>query len=142
MHKIEIADEILIHDLEHGHIWISYKDPKDTALVEKLEVFAGRFRCIVVAPRSKNDSPIAVAAWARVPKLQFYDERQILAFIRAYYRKGPERDPNCKRPRILANRTTPSALAAPVRGKPSAWCRIRSRDPQQASDSQVRSRSC
>lgn len=94
-HRVEIADEILVHNLEHGGIWISYRDPDDTALVEKLEALASRYRSkVIVAPRSRNDSPIAVAAWERLMKLDAYDEARIVAFINAYRNKGPERVPD------------------------------------------------
>src|SRR3989304_1142679 len=31
-----VPDELVIHNLEHGGIWISYKDPNDTGLASKL----------------------------------------------------------------------------------------------------------
>ena len=93
--RTEIPDEIVVHNLEHGGIWISYKDPKDTALVEKLEALASRYRSkVIVTPRPKNDAPIAVAAWDRLLKLSAYDEKRIVEFIDVYKNKGPERVPD------------------------------------------------
>ena len=90
-----IPDEILIHNLEHGGIWISYKDPNDTALVEKLEALASRYRSkVIVTPRPSNDAPIAVAAWTKLMKLQVFDEAAIVKFIDAYKNKGPEKVPD------------------------------------------------
>lgn len=94
-HRVEIADEILVHNLEHGGIWISYRDTDDTELIEKLEALASRYRSkVIVTPRSRNDSPIAVAAWERLMKLDAYDEARIVAFIDAFRNKGPERVPD------------------------------------------------
>lgn len=91
----EIPDEVAIHNLEHGGVWISYKDPKDTALVEKLEALASRYRSkVFLTPRPKNDSPIAVSAWNRLLKLNAYDEKRIVEFIDAYKNKGPEQVPD------------------------------------------------
>lgn len=93
--RSEIQDEYLVHNLEHGGIWISYRDPSDTALVEKLEALASRHRSkVIVTPRAKNDSPIAVAAWERLLKLDAYDEKRIVEFINAFRNKGPERVPD------------------------------------------------
>ena len=93
--RTTIPDEVLIHNLEHGGIWISYRDPSDTALAEKLERLVSRYRSkVIVTPRPGNDSPIAVAAWGRLLKLQTFDEQQIVAFINAYKNKGPERVPD------------------------------------------------
>jgi hypothetical protein len=86
-----LADETLVHNLEHGGIWISYKDPKDADLAGKVDGVARRYRKVVVTPRPANDAPIAVAAWGRLLKLRAFDEAQIVAFIEAYMGKvGPE----------------------------------------------------
>jgi len=93
--RAEIPDEVLLHNLEHGGIWLSYKSPSDTALVEKLEALASRYRSkVIVTPRSKNDSPIAIAAWERLLKLDTYDENRIVKFINAFRNRGPERVPD------------------------------------------------
>lgn len=94
-HRTEVPDEIVLHNLEHGGIWISYKDPKDTELIEKLEALVSRYRSkVILTPRPRNDSPIAVAAWERLMKLDVYDEQRIVAFINAFKNKGPERVPD------------------------------------------------
>lgn len=94
VHTEVLPDELLVHNLEHAGVWISYKDPKDTELAANLAAIAGRYRTkVVVTPRPKNDAPIAVAAWGRLLKLQSYDEDQIVRFINAYRTKvGPERN--------------------------------------------------
>lgn len=87
----EIPDEVLVHNLEHGGIWISYKNPDDTEVVDKLTALVRQFpKKVIVTLRKKNDSRIAVAAWARLLKLEQYDEKQIRDFIRAFRNKGPE----------------------------------------------------
>jgi hypothetical protein len=86
-----LADETLVHNLEHGGIWISYKNAKDPDLAGRLDDVARRYRKVVVTPRPADDAPIAVAAWGRLLKLQAFDEAQIVAFIEAYMGKtGPE----------------------------------------------------
>jgi hypothetical protein len=87
------ADEQLIHNLEHGGVWISYKPLVDDQTKDLLEDFSNRYENIIVAPREANDSNIAIAAWTRLLKLDAYDEAQILEFVHAYMDKGPERVP-------------------------------------------------
>jgi len=85
-----LPDEQVVHNLEHGGIWISYRDP-DPQLVEKLEALMQRFPTkLIITPRPKNDTLIALAAWGHLLKLERYDEEPILAFIRAYINRGPE----------------------------------------------------
>lgn len=94
-YRAEIPDEVVVHNLEHGGIWISYKDPGDGTLVEQLEGLASRYRSkVIVTLRAKNDRPIAVAAWGRLMKLDTYDEKRIVVFIEAFRDKGPERVPD------------------------------------------------
>ncbi len=89
-YREEVADERLIHNLEHGGIWISYKDIDDETRA-KLEAFVPRYPgMIVVTPRAANDTPIALASWGRLQKLEAYDEAAIEAFIRANLNKSPE----------------------------------------------------
>lgn len=89
-----LPDEQLVHNLEHGGIWISYRDPNDAQLVERLEALIRRFPTkLIITPRAKNDTLIAVAAWGHLLKLEQYDEGQILAFYSAYRNRGPENVP-------------------------------------------------
>jgi hypothetical protein len=90
-YRDEVPDEIAVHNLEHGCIWVTYKDPKDADLVTKLEDLAAKYPAtVLLSARSKNDSAVAVAAWRRLLKLEKFDEGQIVAFIKAFRNKGPE----------------------------------------------------
>jgi hypothetical protein len=93
VYKAQEPDERLIHNLEHGGIWISYLPGTDPAVVTKLEDFANRYRKVVVEPRAANEKPIALAAWTHNENMDSFDEREIVKFIEAYYDKGPEKVP-------------------------------------------------
>lgn len=90
----ELSDEQLIHNLEHGGIWISYKDLNNQELVNKLKDIADDYSIkVIMTPRPQNDSAIAAAAWQRLLKLDSFDEKQIKSFIKAFINKGPEQVP-------------------------------------------------
>ncbi|MHB8626395.1 MAG: DUF3105 domain-containing protein [Aggregatilineales bacterium] len=87
----DLRDSVLIHDLEHGGIWISYKDATDADLILALRDIVQRYPThVILTYRSANDSRIAVAAWGRLLKLDTLDEGQIEDFISRYRFKGPE----------------------------------------------------
>jgi hypothetical protein len=89
-----LPDENLIHNLEHGHIWLSYRDREDTEAIELFERLQSQFpSSVIVTYRPANDSRLAVAAWTRLLKLEEADEEQILAFIARYFDKAPESVP-------------------------------------------------
>lgn len=93
----ELPDEQIIHNLEHSHIWISYHpDLVNSEIIENLADIAKDFGSkIIITPRSKNDSPIAVAAWQYLIKLDSLNKEAIVEFIRAHRGKaGPENPPD------------------------------------------------
>lgn len=87
--EAELPDEQVVHNLEHGGIWISYKniDDQTKASLEKLTSSQTK---MIMTPRAKDDSPIVIASWGRVQKFQSYDEKALLAFIDANRNKSPE----------------------------------------------------
>lgn len=89
----EIPDQALIHNLEHGGVWLAYKPGIDGETVKKLEAIAKDFgRKVVMAPRSANDSDVALAAWNHLDKFSAaeFSEERVRAFIKAYRNRGPE----------------------------------------------------
>ena len=90
----ELLDEQLIHNLEHGHVWISYKpDVGDEVKNELKKIVEEDNWKIVLEPRDKNDTPIALVAWGRVLKMDTPDYDKVRAFIKTYRNRGPERTP-------------------------------------------------
>lgn len=89
VYQTELPDEQVIHNLEHGGIWISYTGIDD-ATKSALEKIAKSNSKIIVTPRSKNDAPIVLASWGRLQKFQTLDEQAIRAFIEANRNKSPE----------------------------------------------------
>lgn len=92
-YREEIPDQILIHNLEHGGIWISYRPGVASSTVEQLEAIVKEFgRKVILAPRPANDRDVALTAWNRLDTFfegEFSEER-VRAFIRAWRNKGPE----------------------------------------------------
>ncbi len=89
------ADEYLVHNLEHGHVWIAFDCSKLTNcddVKNKLRALVQDYNQwkIVATPRQNKDAPIAVAAWGWLLKLNSYDEGAIKRFIDAWRDKGPE----------------------------------------------------
>ena len=90
----ELPDENLVHNLEHGHIWLSYQDEGDTDTIETLTEIQGQFPSwVVVTPRTANDNPVVAAAWGRMLPLDTADADAITAFILRYRNQAPESVP-------------------------------------------------
>ena len=86
----EIADENAIHNLEHGGIWISYKDLDDQSVEILRDIARKNSQSVLVTPRADNDSSVAVASWGRLMEMDNIDEQAIAEFIRKNKNKSPE----------------------------------------------------
>lgn len=93
VYREELPDEVFIHNLEHGGVWISYKPEIPEETRAKLEKFYQTYgRKIIVTPRAKNDTDIALAAWNRLDKFSVaeYSDERVERFIKAFRNRGPE----------------------------------------------------
>ena len=89
VYQTELPDEQLVHNLEHGGIWISYKGVDETSKTA-LEKLAQTHAKIIVEPREKDDAPIILASWGQIVRLQKYDEQEISNFIKTNSNRSPE----------------------------------------------------
>jgi len=87
----ELPDERLIHNIEHGGIWISYKGINEKELEELKSIAKNYPQRVVLTLRSKNDDKIAVASWKRLLSLDMVDKEKIIEFIEKNTNKSPER---------------------------------------------------
>lgn len=105
----ELPDEQLIHNLEHGFIWISYRPVNgdlqasqatggasmNGATQEEINQLKGLIEKddwkVVMEPRSKDQAKIVLAAWGRLLKLDNFDEKRVKDFISTYRNRGPEK---------------------------------------------------
>lgn len=92
----ELPDEQLIHNLEHSHVWISYRqDLLNKEDIEKLANLAKKYGPkMIMTPRSKNDSLVAIAAWQYLLKFDQINDatfQEMDKFIQYHRgRSGPE----------------------------------------------------
>lgn len=94
IYEAELPDEQLVHNLEHGGVWISYRDKDNRELIEELKAIADDYSIkVILTHRPKNDSAIAAVAWNRLFKLEAFDEKLIRRFIKAFINRGPEQVP-------------------------------------------------
>jgi hypothetical protein len=98
VYDTEVRDDQLIHNMEHGGIYISYQPSLPKEQVKKLkELLSAPFsdpqfqpRKIVLAPRVENKSPIELSSWRRSEALASYDQQKIKDYITRNLGKSPE----------------------------------------------------
>lgn len=86
-------DGNLVHSLEHGAIIIWY-NPKKLSK-EQTKTLTNIFTSIrlqkkIMTPRDTMPTAVALTSWGRLLPLKMLDEKQIRAFFKMNYDKGPE----------------------------------------------------
>ncbi len=88
-------DEAIVHSMEHGRVWISYRPSLSNEANERLRALTKGEVRIIMTPRQENEMDIALAAWNRLDTFDLnadgsFDENRIKDFIRRWRDKGPE----------------------------------------------------
>jgi hypothetical protein len=86
----EIDDKAAVHGLEHGGIWISYKNIDEESMSILKSIGKKNNQSVIVSPRSKNDANIVVASWGKMMSLENVDEVLIQKYIDTNKNKSPE----------------------------------------------------
>lgn len=88
-----LEDEQVVHNLEHGGIWISYKPSAlNNSQLEELKKLAKQYSGrIVVSPRTQSDSNLAVVSWTRLEKRDSWDKGIIEQFLKNNLNNSPEK---------------------------------------------------
>ena len=93
VYTTEQEDEDAVHNLEHGHIWISY-DPTligtNLPALEELVRSFGTSVGVVLTPRADNDTMIALASWAHLLTMTTFDPIAIRNFAITNRGHAPE----------------------------------------------------
>ncbi|MHA2060834.1 MAG: DUF3105 domain-containing protein [Candidatus Sifarchaeia archaeon] len=87
----ELPDEQLVHNIEHGGIWITYKDLDEDSLGKLKDIAKSNSNSVVITKRDNNDDPIVVASWGRMMKLTEVDGAIIQKYIDTYINQSPEK---------------------------------------------------
>lgn len=96
VYNTEKPEEAIVHSLEHGRVWISYKPTISEEVKKKLRKFGSQG--VIITPRSANETDIALAAWTRLDAFNLpadgaLDETRVRDFILRYKNRGPENVP-------------------------------------------------
>ena len=98
VYDTEVRDDQVIHNMEHGGIYVSYQPDLPQDQIEKLKgLLSAPFSNsefkptkIVLAPRQANKSPIELSSWRRSEPLASYDQKKIEDYVVRNLGKSPE----------------------------------------------------
>jgi hypothetical protein len=78
-----LPNELAVHTLEHGVVWITYSPDLPDADIAVLAAKGGE-RKVMVSPYPGLDSPVVASAWARQLRLDTVNDVRIDQFIGAF----------------------------------------------------------
>jgi Protein of unknown function (DUF3105) len=84
-----IRNENVVHSLEHGAVWITYRPDISGEQKEKLRDVRGSDQYVVVSEYPDQESPIVATAWNNQLAIESADAEELEQFIN-YYRQGPQ----------------------------------------------------
>lgn len=87
----EIDDKAGVHNLEHGGIWITYKDLSAEEIHTLEQIGQQNPQSTLISPRSANLTKIAVVSWGKMMSLDSVDRALIQKYIDTYKNQSPER---------------------------------------------------
>lgn len=79
-----LPDEMLVHDIEHGAVWIAYDPALDEAQLSTLSTLVAQQAKVTATPYEGLPSPLVVTAWARQLQLDSVDDPRLVQFIETY----------------------------------------------------------
>jgi hypothetical protein len=84
-----VRNELAVHSLEHGAVWITYSPdvPKDE--IERLRDLAQSEDYVLVSPYPDLDSPVVASAWGKQLTLESAEDPDLEQFI-GTYAQGPQ----------------------------------------------------
>jgi hypothetical protein len=83
-----VPDELAVHSLEHGAVWVTYSPDLPADQVSKL-TDAVPDTYMVVSPHESLPGPVVASAWGTQLVLTGVDDARLEEFIKAY-RQGPQ----------------------------------------------------
>lgn len=87
-----LDDGHVIHSLEHGIVWISYRP--DAVSEEELDslrrVYRDHSRDVILSPRPENDQPVYIVSWGRRMAVDASDRDTLGRFVETNRNRSPE----------------------------------------------------
>ena len=89
IYRDPIVDELAVHSLEHGAVWITYRPDLPPADIAALEAYTNGQTHILVSPYPDLPAPIVASAWGAQQRFEAPSDAGLEAFITAF-QQGPQ----------------------------------------------------
>ena len=99
VHEIVLPDEVLLHNLEHGGISVTYNCPNGCGeLAAQLSELANNAvndsEKVILSPYPDMETRIALTAWTFIDQFEEFDEGRIQDFVNTHESSSDAPEPN------------------------------------------------
>lgn len=105
----EPPEEMLVHSLEHGAVWVAYDPDLDEGARQALSSLVAQQAKVIATPHDGLDAPLVVSAWGRQLELDDVADPRLQQFIDLYRNSG-----NAPEPYAACQGAGEPAVAAPA----------------------------
>ena len=88
-YTVPVLDELAVHSLEHGAVWVTYRSDVPSGTLGELAVLAAQTSHLLVSSFEAQDSPLVLTAWARQLSLDTIEDPRFDRFLEVYLLDGP-----------------------------------------------------
>jgi hypothetical protein len=89
MYSEPVIDELVVHSLEHGAVWLAYRPDLAADQVEQLRQLARGRPYVLLAPHERIPSPVVATAWGLQLAVNDPADVRLAQFV-AKYQQGPQ----------------------------------------------------
>lgn len=79
-----VRDENVVHSLEHGAVWLTYREDLAAEEVERLEALAADSPYLLVSPYPDLAAPLVATAWGVQVQLESTEDERLEPFLARY----------------------------------------------------------
>ena len=88
-YTVPALDELAVHSLEHGAVWVTYRSDVDGAILTALQALALQSSHLLVSPYEAQEAPLVLSAWGRQLALDSLEDPRFDQFLDVYLFDGP-----------------------------------------------------
>ena len=84
-----VRSENVVHSLEHGAVWITYRPDLPQEQVQQIQELANDNTYVLASPYPDLPSPVVASAWGKQLELDSADDQRLKQFV-SYFMQGPQ----------------------------------------------------
>ena len=89
-YTLPVKDTVAVHSLEHGAVWIAYRDDIDATTLASIKSRVEAETHLLASPYPNLPSPLVLTAWERYMPVNSWSDPLVNQFIRTYMgRRSP-----------------------------------------------------